>query len=378
MYPPTHLAFENQRQSFPSVYRVLSRRWCRFLLLAIACLLLSHIHNPSSPGTQPFLFRYTISLPAFYPPELIAWNFPNSPGPQWLRYRKRRPSCFRLPRLRTARQATCPSFTDSLLCGEVIRRSEAHARRWEVPLRPAPMARQLRPPPRFPWHALCLRPEVYLDMLKDLARCLFAVAHGFNRLVFVNGWQQYRAIATGLLRVLEAGTPHSYAATCFCSQLTYCWMQPVSPVGTVINLTQKQMGHACSGKRSMMLSARPPATIVVGDVTKVLPEVPHGKAFGPGYRAWSRVCRTADEPGHIGNVPLPRLPRRERRLFAFFRLGGDRGVCLERVVGWDGSLELVSGDWRYGGGDGKWEVEIKDREVGIGGWEIGGWSLIDV
>ena len=56
----------------------------------------------------------------------------------------------------------------------------------------------------------------------------------------------------------------------------------------------------------MMLRLAP--QLVVGEVAKV-PEVPLGKAFSPGYRAW--VMPDRSEPGHIGNAV--RRDRREGR-----------------------------------------------------------------
>ena len=67
--------------------------------------------------------------------------------------------------------------------------------------------------------------------------------------------------------------------------------------------------------------------LVVGDHTKV-PEVPPGKAFAPGYRAW--VMPDRSEPGHIG-TPSAATPEKGEALFAFFAAGV--ATYLERVVG---------------------------------------------
>ncbi|HSQ56708.1 MAG TPA: creatininase family protein, partial [Gemmata sp.] len=69
------------------------------------------------------------------------------------------------------------------------------------------------------------------------------------------------------------------------------------------------------------------------DVARV-PEVPHGKAFGPGYRAW--VMPDRSEPGHIG-TPSAATAEKGEALFAYFSAGVVS--YLERVLAWDGSWD---------------------------------------
>ena len=78
----------------------------------------------------------------------------------------------------------------------------------------------------------------------------------------------------------------------------------------------------------MMMRLAP--TLVVGDLTAV-PEVPFGKAFAPGYRAW--VMPDRSEPGHIGH-PSSATAEKGEALFQFFSAGV--AAYLERVVNWDG------------------------------------------
>ncbi len=73
--------------------------------------------------------------------------------------------------------------------------------------------------------------------------------------------------------------------------------------------------------------------LVVGDVTKV-PEIPHGKALEPGYRAW--VMPDRSEPGHIGH-PSSATAEKGEALFAHFAAGV--ATYLDRVTKWDGSWD---------------------------------------
>jgi creatinine amidohydrolase len=81
----------------------------------------------------------------------------------------------------------------------------------------------------------------------------------------------------------------------------------------------------------MVLRLNP--ALVVGDVKKV-PEVPHGKALEPGYRAW--VMPDRSEPGHIGTASAA-TPEKGEALFAHFATGV--AAYLDRVVAWDGSWD---------------------------------------
>ena len=94
------------------------------------------------------------------------------------------------------------------------------------------------------------------------------------------------------------------------------------------NLVQKRMGHACEWETSMVLRLNP--SLVVGEVTKV-PEILHGKALEPGYRAW--VMPDRSEPGHIG-TPSAATAEKGEALFAHFAAGV--ATYFERVVNWDG------------------------------------------
>jgi creatinine amidohydrolase len=76
-----------------------------------------------------------------------------------------------------------PVFTDSLLVGEVVRRVGA-AMADRVLIAPLMWLGNSHHHMDFPG-TLSASPRVYLDLLNDLAESL--IAHGFRRIVFING-----------------------------------------------------------------------------------------------------------------------------------------------------------------------------------------------
>ena len=142
-------------------------------------------------------------------------------------------------------------------------------------------------------------------MLKDLATCF--IDHGFTRIVFVNG--HGGNIVPRQQALFELKQDHRDRRDLLLLSLTY-WDVGRQPAEADPGLVQKQMGHACEWETSMVLRLNP--QLVVGDVTKV-PEVPYGKAFSPGYRAW--VMPDRSEPGHIG-TPAAATAEKGEALFA--------------------------------------------------------------
>jgi creatinine amidohydrolase len=215
-----------------------------------------------------------------------------------------------------------PVFTDSLLLGEVMRRVKLTPVASKCLFAPLQWLGNSDHHLDFPG-TLSASGRVYLDMLKDLARCF--MAHGFTRLVFVNG--HGGNIVPSQQALFELKQEHRTRRDLLLLSLTY-WDSAGGPPKDIPGLVQKQMGHACEWETSMILRIAP--QLVVGDLAKV-PEVLHGKAFGPGYRAW--VMPDRSEPGHIG-TPSAATAEKGEALFSYFSAGV--AAYLERVVNWDG------------------------------------------
>ena len=145
---------------------------------------------------------------------------------------------------------------------------------------------------------------------------------------YIDSGRPFLGVCMGQQALFELKQEHRKQRDLLLLSLTY-WDACGGPPTNIPNLTQKQMGHACEWETSMVLRIAP--QLVVGDHAKV-PEVPHGKAFGPGYRAW--VMPDRSEPGHIGN-PAAATAEKGEALFAYFSAGVVS--YLERVVAWDGT-----------------------------------------
>lgn len=215
-----------------------------------------------------------------------------------------------------------PVFTDSLLLGEVIRRVKLAPVAEKCLFAPLQWLGNSHHHCDFPG-TLSATPRVYLDMLKDLATCF--ISHGFTRILFVNG--HGGNIVPGQQALFELKQDHRTRRDLLLLALTY-WDATGNPAESITGLTQRQMGHACEWETSMVLRLNP--ALVVGPVANV-PEVPFGKAFTPGYRAW--VMPDRSEPGHIG-APAGATAEKGEALFAFFAGGVEK--YLQRVVDWDG------------------------------------------
>jgi creatinine amidohydrolase len=215
-----------------------------------------------------------------------------------------------------------PVFTDSLLLGEVIRRAKLTPVAGRCLFAPLQWLGNSHHHLDFPG-TLSATPRVYLDLLKDLARCF--LTHGFTRLVLVNG--HGGNIVPAQQALFELKQEHRDRRDLLLLSLTY-WDAAGSPADQIAGLVQRQMGHACEWETSMILRLNP--ALVVGDVAAV-PEVPFGKAFAPGHRAW--VMPDRSEPGHIGN-PAAATAEKGEALFKHFAAGVS--AFLERVVIWNG------------------------------------------
>src|SRR3954454_18834615 len=169
-----------------------------------------------------------------------------------------------------------PLFTDSLLLGEVIRRVSERLS-GGVLFTPLFWLGNSEHHLDFPG-TMTAAPRVYLDVLKDMVENF--LVHGFRRLVFING--HGGNIVPAQQALFEWKQEHRTRRDLLLLSLTY-WDAAGSPPDSIPGLVQKQMGHACEWETSMVLRLDP--HLVVGDV-KGVPEVPFGKGFAPGYRAW--------------------------------------------------------------------------------------------
>ncbi len=212
-----------------------------------------------------------------------------------------------------------PLFTDSLLLGEVVRRvKEAAADR--VLFAPLVWLGNSHHHLDFPG-TQSASPRVYLDLLGDLADNW--VGHGFRRIVLLNG--HGGNIGPAQQALFELRQKYRARTDLLLLSATY-WALGTHPPDVIPGLRQAQMGHACEWETSMMLRLAPH---LVTDPTS-LPEVPFGRAFAPGHRAWITKDRTA--PGHIGDPAAASAAKGEALFRAF---AADAVRFLERVAAWN-------------------------------------------
>lgn len=213
-----------------------------------------------------------------------------------------------------------PVFTDSLLLGEVLRRAK-----------PSLADRVLFAPLMWLGNShhhldfagtLSAAPRTYLDLLSDLAENF--LAHGFRRLVFVNGHGGNDV--PGRQAVFELRQRHRDRSDLLFLLATY-WSLGSKPWETNPSLHQREMGHACEWETSMILRIAPH---LVGDYASAAP-VEFGTPFTPAARGWITKDRTT--PGHIG-APHLASPEKGEHLLSVFAT--DLVALLERVLHWDG------------------------------------------
>jgi creatinine amidohydrolase len=213
-----------------------------------------------------------------------------------------------------------PLFTDSLLLGEIIRRSsERLAER--VLFAPLLWLGNSDHHLDFPG-TLSAPPRAYLDLLGGLIENF--IQHGFRRLVFINGHGGNDV--PGRQAIFEVRQRHRQRHDLLLLFATY-WQLGARPWETEPALQQDQMGHACEWETSMILRVAPK---LVGPLER-LESVPFGSAFDPAARAWTTKDRST--PGHIGD---PRSATAEKGEALFRVFTEDVVGLLERVVRWDG------------------------------------------
>lgn len=213
-----------------------------------------------------------------------------------------------------------PVFTDSILCGEIVRRAEESLRE-KVLFAPLQWLGNSDHHLDF-GGTLSAAPRVYLDLLNGLIDNF--VMNGFRRIVFVNGHGGNHV--PGEQAVFEARQRYRQRNDLLLLFATY-WILGADPNAADASLVQHEMGHACEWETSMILRLRPD---LVGDYQQTEP-VPFGNAFQPASRGWITKDRTV--PGHIGQPNFASAEKGERLLQVF---SAEVVRLLERVLAWDG------------------------------------------
>ena len=212
-----------------------------------------------------------------------------------------------------------PVFTDSLLLGELVRRVEP---RVSSAVLFAPLIWVGNSDHHLDFSGtLSAPPRVYLDVLLGLAENL--LAHGFKRIVFLNG--HGGNITPGKQAVFELRQRHRNRTDLLLLFATY-W-DFGNPNATRDDFLQSNMGHACEWETSMILRIAPQ---LVGHYAAAAPAA-FDYGFEPAYRGW--VTRDRTTTGHIGS-PHAASAEKGEHLFETFAAGVER--FLRQVVGCDG------------------------------------------
>lgn len=213
-----------------------------------------------------------------------------------------------------------PLFTDSLLLGEITRRT-AERLGSEVVFAPLLWLGNSDHHLDFPG-TLSAPPRTYLDLLGGLLENF--LRHGFKRLVLLNGHGGNDV--PGRQMIFEVRQRHRDRSDLLLLFATY-WSLGTARPAPAPGLAQSEMGHACEWETSMVLRLAPQ---LVGPLGGLEP-VPFGNAFAPAARGWTTKDRSA--PGHIG-APHTASAEKGERLFLTFT--EDVVAFLQRVLRWDG------------------------------------------
>lgn len=212
-----------------------------------------------------------------------------------------------------------PLFTDSFLVGEVARRANE-----------ALGDRVLFAPVMWLGNShhhldsagtMTAAPRVYLDMLRTMADCV--LAHGFNRIVLLNGHGGNNVPGQQVLYELRQS--HRDRKDLLLLLANY-WALGSDPAQCIPGLKHR-IEHACQWETSMMLRLRPD---LVGDFRSVA-KAEWGNPFQPASRAWTMPDVSAE--GHVGE---PALASAEIGEALFQTFAADAVAFLQRVLDWNG------------------------------------------
>jgi creatinine amidohydrolase len=213
-----------------------------------------------------------------------------------------------------------PVFVDSILVGEIVRRSEA---RLQDRVLVAPVLWLGNSEHHLDFAGtLSAAPRTYLDLINDLVENF--LAHGFKRIVIVNGHGGNNVPCQQA--IFEIRQRHRERDDLLLLFSAY-WALGGDPRPLDGSFVQKSMGHACEWETSMMLALRPE---LVGDYQHAEPVDPRG-AFDPASCAWTTKDRTG--AGHIGAPAAASRAKGEALLDGFT---DDVVGFLRRVIDWDG------------------------------------------
>ena len=208
-----------------------------------------------------------------------------------------------------------PLFTDSLLLGEIVQRSEQRLTD-SVLFAPLMWLGNSEHHLDFPG-TLSAGPRTYLDLLKDLVHNF--LTHGFRRIVLLNGHGGNIVPSQQALFEVRQETRNRDDLVLLAA--TY-WQLGPSPREAMPELSQAEMGHACEWETSMMLVVRPD---LVGDYAK-LPEVSREQPLAPAHQAWT--TRDRSEPGYLGD---PSAASEEKGQFLLDRFTENAVAMLSRL-----------------------------------------------
>src|SRR4051812_5814076 len=197
-----------------------------------------------------------------------------------------------------------PVFTDSMLLGEISRRTEERLGERAL-FAPVQWLGNSHHHMDFPG-TLSAEPRVYLDLLNGLLENF--LAHGFQRLLILNGHGGNDV--PGKQATFEVRQRHRDRKDLLLLFATY-WNLAPDAHESHPDLKQKVMGHACEWETSMVLQLAP-------QLVKQHREVPaqaQGNAFNPAARAWTMADRS--EHGHVGD-PREASPEKGEALFESF------------------------------------------------------------
>jgi creatinine amidohydrolase len=220
-----------------------------------------------------------------------------------------------------------PVFTDSMLLGEVVRRS-AEVVGDRVLWTPLLWLGNSHHHLDFAG-TLSAAPRTYLDLLGDMIDNL--LHHGFRRVVILNG--HGGNIVPAQQAVFEARQRHRHRSDLLLLSATY-WLLGSRPKQIEPSLVQDRMGHACEWETSMIMHLAPNQVDNRSKLDAISADMP----FDPATQGWITKDRSA--PGHIGD-PRQATAAKGEALFRIFSY--DVVTFLQRVIAWDGNSRSEDG-----------------------------------